>query len=215
MLTKSVIASAIFATISVSAFADTTATLGAVSQYFVRGYVQTPNTSAYARLDSNYGNASFGVWTADVGDGLEVDLYGLYGVELDNGLSLSAGWTGYYYTGEFDDTWEEFRFFASYNIVSFEYSVGIHDDAAADDGEYNYDYSAVTLAKNGFYGKYGKHGKDFAGSFFEFGYGTEISGFDVEVALISIDDDLARFDRENGDKGSETLTFSLSKSFSL
>ena len=212
MLTKSAIACAIFAATSVSAFADTSATVGVMSQYFIHGYVQTQGATAYAHLDNTYGNASFGVWTTDVGDGLEVDVYGLYGVELDNGLSLSAGLTGYYYTSDFSETWEEFKLGASYGIVSLDYRDGTYD---AVNGALDYTFIAVTVKKNGFYGKYGQHGDAFEGSYFEFGYGTQVAGFDVGVALISIDDDIASFDREAGDKGSETLTFSISKSFSL
>ena len=127
-------------------------------------------------------------------------------------MSLSAGLNGYYYTSDFSETWEEFKLGASYGIVSLDYRDGTYEAAS---GSLDYTFTALTVKKNGFYGKYGQHGDAFKGSYFELGYGTQVAGFDVGVALISINDDIAGADREAGDKGSETLTFSISKSFSL
>ncbi len=72
-------------------------------------------------------------------------------------------------------------------------------------------FTAITVEKNGFYGKYGTFGDDFDGDYFEFGYGTEIGGFDAGVYILFNDKDL---DLETGD-GTESIVFSISKSFSL
>ena len=74
----------------------------------IRGILQK-NSSASAGADYENGGFYVGTWAADVGDGLEVDLYAGYGFETEAGFSASVGFTGYYYTGEFDDTYEEFN----------------------------------------------------------------------------------------------------------
>ena len=57
-------------------------------------------------MDYENGGFYIGTWAADVGDGLEVDGYFGYGIETESGFSVGLGFTGYY-TGEFDDTYEE------------------------------------------------------------------------------------------------------------
>ena len=75
-------------------------------------------SSASAGADYENGGFYVGTWAADVGDGLEVDLYAGYGFETEAGFSASVGFTGYYYTGEFDDTYEEFNLNLGYSWVS-------------------------------------------------------------------------------------------------
>ena len=78
-------------------------------------------------MDYEQGGLYLGTWAADVGDGLEIDLYGGYGIETDSGFSASVGFTGYYYTGDFDDTYEEINLGVGYGMVSLGYSVGEWD----------------------------------------------------------------------------------------
>ncbi len=92
--------------------AEVTANAGWVSQYFYRGILQK-TSSASAGLDVTYGALSVGTWLADVGDGAEVDLYGSVGGDVGEG-SLSAGFTAYLYTGQFDDTYIEANLGAGY-----------------------------------------------------------------------------------------------------
>lgn len=208
-LTKSLRVAALISVTSASAIADTTANIGVVSDYFYRGIVQNTTATANGGIDYENGGFYVGFWTADVEDGLEVDLYGGYNFELKNGLGLSAGFTTYHYTGDFDDTYKEINLGASFGVASLEYSAGTYDNF--DGPTQDYDFIALTLEKNGFYGKIGSFGDEFDGSYFELGYGTAIGGLDVGVALIANDEDL---DLETGD-GTETITFSLSKSFDL
>ena len=92
--------------------AEVTANAGWVSQYFYRGLLQK-TSSASAGLDVTYGALSAGTWLADVGDGAEIDLYGSVGGDFGEG-SLSAGFTAYLYTGQFDDTYIETNLGAGY-----------------------------------------------------------------------------------------------------
>ena len=107
---------AVGALFSVSALMSSTAVaegdvsfnVGYASEYYYRGILQK-NSSASAGADYENGGFYVGTWAADVGDGLEVDLYAGYGFETEAGFSASVGFTGYYYTGECDDTYEEFN----------------------------------------------------------------------------------------------------------
>jgi uncharacterized protein (TIGR02001 family) len=181
------------------------ANVGAVSQYIFRGIEQTSTASASAGLDYEFGNFSVGTWTADVEDGLEIDFYGSYGFELESGLGLSAGFTTYQYTGDFDTQYNEINLGASYKFLSVAYSVGTWEVEGGDDQDY--DFLAVTAEYEGFYATYGTWGDEFDGDYVELGFGTEVSGFDVGVALIANSKEL------NGEKGDESLVFSIGKSF--
>ena len=73
--------------IAVSAFAGTQAAaaevsynIGFASEYYYRGILQK-ESSASAGVDLETNGFYAGAWTADVGDGLEVDLYGGYGLD--------------------------------------------------------------------------------------------------------------------------------------
>jgi uncharacterized protein (TIGR02001 family) len=209
--------------VSSTASADVSYNIGWASEYFYRGALQK-NSSGSAGIDYEFasqdildgeGGFSIGSWTADVGDGLEVDLYGAYGIELDSGFTASIGFTGYYYTGEFDDTYEEVNFNFGYGIASVEYSVGEYGNFGP---SLDYDYFALTLDfGSGFYGKFGTFGDELDGDHFEFGYGTTVADFDVGVAVIFSSDEFAGVNGELTSAGkpdeSEAIVFSIGKSF--
>jgi len=202
------LATSAFTSSSVLAVEGLSANVGVVSQYFFRGIVQTDTASASAGIDYENGNFSVGTWAADVQDGIEVDIYGSYAFTLSE-LDLSVGFTSYQYTGDFDTAYNEINLGASYSFVSVSYNLGTHDvDGAADE---DYDFLAVTAEYEGFYATYGTWGKDFDGDYVELGYGTEVSGFDLGVALIVNSKEL-NLERET-DEGDESLVFSLSKAF--
>ena len=183
---------------------------GVVSQYFFRGIAQTSTASASAGLDYEKGNFSVGTWAADVEDGLEIDFYGAYGFELDGGLGLSAGFTSYQYTGDFDSAYNEVNLGLSYSMFSLSYNVGTHeedDDLGIEEADY--DFISATVEYEGFYATVGTWGQDFEGDYVELGYGAEVSGFDIGVAVIVNSEEL---DVETG-KGEESLVFSIGKSF--
>ncbi|MBL4827882.1 MAG: hypothetical protein JKY66_09270 [Spongiibacteraceae bacterium] len=199
--------------ISVPALAEVSANVGFASEYYYRGVLQK-SSSASAGLDFEQSGFYAGTWAADVGDGLEVDLYLGYGLELENGLSVGVGFTGYYYTGEFDDTYEEANFSLGWGPVSVGYSVGEYGNFSGPD--LDYDFLEVSVEHNGFYGTYGTFGDDFDGDYVEFGYGTEIGGFDAAVALILSSDELSdQLDSNGAPTESEALVFTLGKAFDL
>ncbi|MDX1735219.1 MAG: TorF family putative porin [Halioglobus sp.] len=202
--------------VSMPASADLSANIGFASEYYFRGILQK-ETSASGGLDYETGGFYIGTWTADVGDGLEVDGYLGYNLELGD-VTLGAGVAGYYYTGEFDDTYEEATISASWEFASISYTFGTWDNDDGFDGEGGdeYDFIDVTLSHNGFYGTVGIFGQDADGEYLEIGYGTEIGGFDVGVAAIFSSDELSDQADDDGDATeSEAFVFTLSKSFDL
>lgn len=187
--------------------------VGVMSDYFYRGIDQQTSATANAGVDYDLGNGlAIGVWGADVGDGLEVDLYGAYSGEI-NAFSYSVGFTTYQYTGEFDETYNEVNLNVGTGPVNLEYSIGSYDSTPSQD----YTFLALTFEKGGAYATYGTFGEDFDGSYIEVGYGMEVSGMDLGVAIISVDDDLSVVD-EDGDLATDaevSMVMSLSKSFDL
>ena len=196
---------AMSALVTTQASAEVSYNIGFVSEYYYRGIFQK-SSSASAGIDFEQNGLYLGAWSADVGDGLEVDLYGGYGIETDAGFSASLGFTGYYYTGDFDDTYQEVNLGLGYGMFSLGYSSGQWDGFGAEE---DYDFLEIGFATDsGFYGTYGTFGKDFDGDYFEFGYGTSISEFDVGVSYI-LTDELG--DQEGGE--AEAIVFSIGKGF--
>lgn len=183
------------------------ANIGYVSQYHFRGIQQTGGGSASAGLDYENGGFYAGTWAADVADGLEVDFYAGYGIELDSGLALGAGLTTYQYTGDFDSAYNEVNLSAGYGIFSLEYTIGTQDDdAGLGITEADYTFTGITLSHNGFSGTFGTWGDEFDGDYVELSYGTEIGGFDVGIGVIMSGSDL---------DDDEAMYLSFSKSFDL
>ena len=206
---KAIIASALLASIGYSshAAAELSANIGYVSQYHFRGIQQTDSGSASFGLDYEKSGFYVGTWAADVKDGLEIDLYAGYGVELDNGLSLGIGATTYQYTGDFDSAYNEINLSAGFGVFSLEYSIGTQeDDLDLGIEETDYTFLGLTVEHNGFSATFGSFGDETDGEYFEVGYGTEIGGFDVGVGAIFSGSDL---------DDDEALYFSVSKSFDL
>lgn len=204
ILPAAIAASLLSGVVAAPAMADLSANVGFNSEYYYRGILQK-ESSANGGLDFEAGGFYVGTWAADVGDGLEVDGYFGYNLELGE-FTLGAGFTGYYYTGDFDETYEEINLNAGWGFLSVGYSVGEWDG----DGGQDYDFLQVTAEHNGFYGTYGTFGKDFDGDYFEVGYGTEVGGFDVGLAGVFSSKELS-----DQDGSSEALIFSIGKSFDL
>lgn len=188
--------------------AEVSANAGWVSQYYYRGILQK-NSSASAGLDLAVGPVSVGTWSADVGDGAEVDLYGSLAVDL-GGLSLSAGGIGYFYTGEFDDTYLEANFIAGAGPLSAEFSIGQYANFEAE--EQNYWFLGITAEQAGFYGTFGTFGSDFSGSYGEAGYGFSAADLDFTISGILSDGDLSGDEEEDAEL---TLVFGVGKTFEL
>ena len=195
-----------------TAQAEWSANLGWASEYHFRGIFQHAS-SASGGVDFERGGFYAGTWAADVGDGLEVDGYFGYGGEVDD-FGYGIGYTGYFYTGDFDDTYQEINLGGSYGLLSVDVAVGKYDNFSGPTVDYT--YYAITLENNGFYGKFGGFSQDATGEYLEVGYGTTISEIDLGLSLILANSDL--IGDINGDDipdDDASLIFTIGKSFDL
>lgn len=198
--------------IALSAHAELSYNIGWASEYYYRGILQK-ESSGSAGVDWNDESGFYvGAWAADVGDGAEVDGYFGYNYEFDTGFTVGVGFTGYYYTGEFDDTYEEVNFNLGYGPLSLEYSVGEWEGFGASE---DYNFLAITYtADNGIYGTYGTFGDDFDGDYIEIGWGTTISEIDIGIAGIFSSEELSdQLSSQGLPDESEAIVFSIGKTF--
>lgn len=116
-------AAVLAATASGAALAETTGTIGIMSDYIWRGqYVS--DASAYGSIDINTDSGFYvGAWGADIVNGLEYDIYAGYAGGTEN-VGWNVGFTGYYATDEAFDTLEEFNLGFSVGFLSIDYSLG-------------------------------------------------------------------------------------------
>jgi uncharacterized protein (TIGR02001 family) len=123
--------------------AELSANIGFVTDYIFRGYYQE-DSSAYAGLDYESSGFYIGTWGADVGDGLETDLYFGYGGGSDS-FTWSVGFTGYYYTEDtFDDTYQEVNLGIGAGGFAFDLAIGQYDNFG-DSADYTYAAVSYTL----------------------------------------------------------------------
>jgi len=180
--------------------------IGFLSDYVFRGIFQA-ESSANGGLDWESGGFYAGTWAADVGIGAEVDLYLGYGGEIED-FSYSIGATGYYYTDDFDDTYQELNLNAGYGFFGFSANFGQYDNF--DGSTQDYSFYSITAEGAGFYGTIGSFGQDFDGEYYEAGYGTEVAGIDLGLSAIYSDEMLA-----GGTSGETTVVFSIGKTFTI
>ena len=185
------------------------ANLGYNSEYIFRGIPQK-TSSAFGGIDWEKDGFSLGTWAADVGDGLEVDLYGAYSFAVTDDFGLSIGGTWYTYSGDFDDEFLELNVGASWKYLSFDAAFGKYDS----DPKQDYQFYSVTASHNGFYGTVGMFAGDFDGNYYEAGYGNTLSVkeadlFDYAIAVIYSDSTLLSGESDTN------LVFTISKAFSF
>ena len=187
---------------------DWSANLGFNSEYIYRGIPQEPS-SAFAGLDFAAGGFSAGTWTADVGEGIEVDLYAAYGWETgDWGFSLGGTW--YTYTGDFDDNYLEANIGVTWKFLSFDAAFGSYD---VDPSE-GYQFYSITASHNGFYGKIGTFADYFDGTYYEAGYFNDLTVketylFDYGISIVYSDSTLLLGESETN------INFQIKRNFSF
>jgi Bacterial protein of unknown function (Gcw_chp) len=189
--------------------AETTANIGWVSDYIFRGILQAPS-SAYGGIDYTSGGFYLGTWGADVDQGLETDLYLGYGG--GDKVTWKVGYTGYFYTDDWDNTYNEINGGIGVGIFAFDFAVGNHDNLVTGNQE-DYTFASITLSpEKGPYYKIGSFGKDFSGSYFELGYtwSFEEQGIDVSFTF-DHSSDLA----VDANGGENAIVFGIKKNFTL
>jgi uncharacterized protein (TIGR02001 family) len=128
---------------------NATANVGIMTDYIFRGYYQSDAT-AFGGLDvETDGGFYVGTWGANLKHGLEYDIYLGYEGGGDD-FTWYTGVTGYYYSDNFDDSYEELNLGFSWGFVSIDYALGDYkNDSAVSSGgkpEQTYQYVGATFA---------------------------------------------------------------------
>lgn len=191
--------------------AQLSANVGYMSDYIFRGVFQE-DSSAMGGIDYAHDSGLYiGTWAADVGDGLETDLYFGYGGEAGD-FSYSIGYTGYYYTDDFDTEYNEVNFGVGWSGLSLDIAVGSWDGLAGDPTtEDDYTYYELGYEYEGFYIKFGSWDWDSVPStldYAEIGYGFTWEEIDFSVAIVNSSDLFVSEDSF----ADNAITFSISKS---
>ena len=198
-----------------TSMADVSANIGWVSEYIYRG-IHQDDSSAQAGLDYTGGLFYAGAWGADVGDGLEYDAY--FGIAGGENFTYKVGYTGYFYTDDFDDTYQEINLGIGYGIFALDVAVGEYDGFGT---PADYMFSSITIAPEmGPYYKFGSFSDDFDGDYFELGYtySMEDEGIDFSIAA-TFSDDLPVSDSLDdgfgGESGDWALVFGIKKTIGI
>jgi uncharacterized protein (TIGR02001 family) len=173
------------------AMADLSANVGWVSEYIYRGVYQE-DSSAYGGFDFEDDSGFYaGVWGADVGVGLETDLYFGYSGSAGDDFGYSIGWTGYFYTENdppgspepgFYDTITEINLGISYGIFSLDHAIGEEDGWGSPT---DYTFTTLTIAPEvGPYYSFNAFGDMYSGEYFEIGYGWELADVDLSISFM-------------------------------
>ena len=183
------------AAVPATSMAETTANIGWVSEYLYRGIFQE-DSSASAGVDYTHDSGFYlGTWGADVGRGLETDLY--FGFAGGDNFTYKIGYTGYYYTDDFDDTYNEVNLGIGYGIFALDVAIGEWDGFG---NSTDYDFTSITISpEKGPYYKVGLWGGDIedglvaaknpfgggSGDYLEIGYSHGLGdlGVDLSVAM--------------------------------
>jgi len=188
LLTTAILSTAALPAVSM---ADLSANVGWVSEYIYRGVYQE-DSSAYGGFDWEDESGFYaGVWGADVGVGLEADLYFGYDGTVGDELGYSVGFTGYFYTENdppssptpgFYDTITEINLGLSYGIFSLDHAIGEEDGWGSPT---DYTFTTLTVAPEvGPYYSYNTFGDDYDGSYVELGYEFSVNDIDLNVAFL-------------------------------
>jgi len=193
--------------------AQLSANIGWASEYLYRGIFQE-DSSASAGVDYASDSGFYlGTWGADVGEGLETDLY--FGYAGGEDFTYKIGYTGYYYTDDFDDTYNEVNLGIGYGIFALDVAIGEWDGFGT---PADYTFTSITIAPEMWpYFKVGSFSDDFDGDYFEMGYvySIEEHGVDLSVAVVTSDDLIVNNPDDSEDFGEWALTFGIKKNISF
>jgi uncharacterized protein (TIGR02001 family) len=185
--------------------AEVTGTAGFLSDYVFRGIFQADSVGNGA-LDYSENGFYLGTWWADVGQGLEVDGYGGYSHDFGT-FRYTVGYTGYFYTDDFDDTYQEINLRGGYGHVGLEYNAGRYDNF--DGPTLDYGFTLLSISYDHVHAMVGSFSQDFDGDYVQIGVSGEVATLNLGLDVIYSDKDLV------GDEDNTTVVFSISKAFTL
>jgi hypothetical protein len=158
--------------------------IGYMSEYWYRGYYMAESSVSFG-ADVEMGNLYVGTWWADVDNGVEYDIYGGYNFSL-MGIPMYAGFTGYYYSDNFDSDYEEINIGADMGFMSIDAAVDGEYQLAAGDQGYQHYTITVPLSPVGLNIDYVYQtwtGEAITGHNHELHYGMTVSGVDVGLMV--------------------------------
>ena len=175
---------------------EITGNAGVVSQYIFRGIPQSDgNPAVQGGADVAWDNGfSVGTWFSSVDNatdnGIEGDFYGGWGGSTGD-FNYFVGGTYYTYTNNWDEDYAELNLRGGWKFLSVDIAVGEYDTDPTQD----YTYAALKAEYNGFYAKVGNFSNDFDGTYYEVGYGNNLSVqdtylFDYSIYYVYSDSDL-------------------------
>ena len=189
-------------------YAETSTNIGYESEYIFRGIAQE-KSSASAGLDFSSEGFYIGTWAAQVTDGLEVDgFFGYNGSNESGDFTYNLGFTGYYYTDDFDDTYQEINLGFCYGSFCLDSAFGDYENFDGPTLDYSF-FNASYSFENGVYVSFGDFSKDAEGSYLELGYGFSLGEMEGTIKYISSNSTLV------SPSGDNFLVFGISKSFDL
>jgi len=158
--------------------------IGYMSDYWYRGYFVSESSVSFG-ADVEMGNFYVGTWWADVDTGMEYDVYAGYNFAL-MGIPMYAGFTGYYFTDNYDSDYEEYNIGADLGFMSIDAAIdGDYELAAGDQGYQHYTIT-VPLSPVGINMDYVYQtwtGEAVVGHNHELHYSMTVSGVDVGLVV--------------------------------
>ena len=158
--------------------------IGYMSEYWYRGYYMSESSVSFG-ADAEMGNFYVGTWWADVDKGVEYDIYGGYNFSL-MGIPMYAGFTGYYYSDNFDSDYQEINIGADMGFMSIDAAVDGEYQLDAGDQGYQHYTITVPLSFVGLPIDYQYQtwtGEAITGHNHELHYGMTVSGVDVGLMV--------------------------------
>jgi len=158
--------------------------IGYMSEYWYRGYYMSESSVSFG-ADAEMGNFYVGTWWADVDKGVEYDIYGGYNFSL-MGIPMYAGFTGYYYSDNFDSDYHEINIGADMGFMSIDAAVDGEYQLDAGDQGYQHYTITVPLSFVGLPVDYQYQtwtGEAITGHNHELHYGMTVSGVDVGLMV--------------------------------
>ena len=150
---KSVTPGLLLLLLASTAQADLSANLGFASDYYFRGIFQknhprrAASTTSQAASMPAPGRPTSAATLPETGWKLTVTS----ATAPDLGeVNLGIGFTGYYYTGDFDDTYQEINLSAGYGWLTVDAAIGKYDDS--DGPTLDYQFYSATVEHNGLLG---------------------------------------------------------------
>ena len=182
--------------------------IGYMSEYWYRGVYQAESSVSFG-ADLEAGNFYAGTWWADVDKGMEYDIYA--GLNFSMGpADMYLGVTGYYYSDNFDDDYEEVNFGIAMGNLAIDAAVGEYKKGVVGNTkDHNYSFTSVSydlteitgLPLTYSFGAWG--GSKLQGEVHTLSFTKTIEGVDVGLEVAKNSDDIT------GSASNKDTTFAL------